>query len=344
MFKKILPILVLALSFPGSTFAATESKSEGETTLKIEDAADQKNKVPGDIDEEITNRKLRAESGSKSKYSLSFTANYYGSSLEKPFDKDRANTDGSKVPRRVTLDGDFSGRYRMDKNQSISVGTGYSLERPLQEAKRGDVSNPFMSYNYAGKIGPVQTISQVVGSVTTKKDERDVGQVAAGSLVETLMYDFGGSPLSAGLVMEVDYNHYNNKPTDTVTIRNREGTPVNVLAGGRQADFLMAAFPLVEYQLSDKINLRTVFRPWTFSRDRLMENDRGDVVQPGSWTFSKADWTQSIGVGIAVTRDVFLYPNFQFFWETWRKDDFNWFRKDTRASSTVGLAATLNIF
>ncbi len=39
---------------------------------------------------------------------------------------------------------------------------------------------------------------------------------------------------------------------------------------------------------------------------------------------------------IAVSRNVFLYPNFQFDWETWREDDFNFARKNTRASGTVG--------
>jgi hypothetical protein len=318
------------MSFSVSAFEADEKKKEGESSLKIEDVSGQKNKVAGDIDEEITNAKLRAESGSKSKWSGSFTANYQGASLEKPLDKDRANPTNLKVPERVKLSGDLGIRYRMDKNQSLSLGTGYSLQRPLQEAKYGDISDPYLSYNYAAKIGKVQSISQVIGAAATNADELEIGQVAAGSLMQTMMYDFNGSKLSVGLALEADYNYFNKGKDVAATLK---GHPT-ATAGDYQTDYVLAAYPLMEYAISDRVQLRTVFRPWIYQHS----------VTEAGFTFAKSPWTQSFGIGFAATRDIYLYPNFQWAWEDWRGDDFNWFRKQTRANSTVGLAATINMF
>jgi hypothetical protein len=51
------------------------------------------------------------------------------------------------------------------------------------------------------------------------------------------------------------------------------------------------------------VNLRTVYRGFTF------EN-----TQQNYSVFTRDDAIQSAGVGIAVTRDIFLYPNIQWVW------------------------------
>ncbi len=330
MFKTVLAALVLSLNFSVRAFAAEEKKKEGQSSVKIEDVSGQKNKVEGNIDEEITNAKLRAESGSKSKWSGSFTANYQGSSLEKPLDKDRANPTNLKVPERVKLSGDLGIRYRMNKNESLSLGTGYSLQRPLQEAKYGDVSNPYLQYGYAGKIGKVQSISQLTGQVITNTDDVEVGNVASGTATQIMMYDFNGSAFSAGLVFEGSYNYFNKGKDVEVQLKGRKPG----VASDYQTDYTLAAYPLMEYAVTDRVSLRTVFRPWIYQHS----------VTAKGFTFEKSPWTQSLGIGFAATRDIYLYPNFQWAWEDWRGDDFNWFRKQTRANSTVGLSATINMF
>ncbi len=328
-----LATLVLALSFGGVNAFAQQAPATSKSTLKIEDVDPGKNKVDGDLDQEITNAKLRAESGSKSKFSLSFTGSYLGSSLEVPFDKDRPNTSNEATPPRVFMGGSFGGRYRIDKNQSLSLGIGYSVVRPFQEARYWDVSNPYVSYSYAGKIGKVQNISDATLSVTTNRDETEIGSFMAGSLSNTMMYDFGGSRASIGLAAVGEYTYF-SKDKDSLARYAGDEADKTFKAGRDQRDYTLAAYPLMEYAISDYVQLRTVFRPWVFNHN---------VNQEGL-TFSRARWTQSIGVGVAVRRDVYLYPNFQYDWEQWRGDDYNWFAKNTRANSTVGLSATLNIF
>lgn len=315
MIKVLLSALALSMSF--SAFAQEQTSSEGQTKLKIEDAADKKNKVEGDIDQEITNRKLRAESGSKSKWSVSLTGNYQGSSLERPFDKDRPNLTNDAYAPRVRLGGDVGVRYRMTKNNSLSAGTGWSIERPFHEAKRGDVSTPYLTFNSANKISGIQNVTNVGVTVATDSDDLDLGMMGTFAVAHTMIYDFGGSRSSIGLAMDATLQAFGEKITPA-----------------RQRDYLLGAYPFYEYSFSDKVNFRTVFRPWNVYHSRSM--------QPGE--FRHIPWTQSVGLGVAVTRDVYLYPNFQFNVETWRADDYNITRKATRSSGTVGLNATINVF
>ena len=91
-------VTAIALAFAGQAFAQEQKKpAEGQTTIKIEDAADKKNKVDGDIDQEVTNARMRAESGSKSKFSLSSVLRYTGGPVVRPFGEERP------FPVRVTL-------------------------------------------------------------------------------------------------------------------------------------------------------------------------------------------------------------------------------------------------
>jgi len=322
-------LAAMAVGLGPLAFAANDSKP-GQTKIKIEDAKEKKNTVSGDIDEEITNAKLRAESGSKSRWSASFSANYYGASLEKPLDKDRPNPTRDPVPQQVRMSGDISGRFRFNKSTSVNFGTGFSLQRPLQEAKRGDLSNPYVAMNYVSRIGKVQNIATAALTIPTMRDDLLVGTMASVAVADTMMYDFNGSPFSLGLAGEIGYTFYRDMKDQLVSLQNRPAIP----AGYNQEDYGFAVYPLAEYAFSDRIQLRTVFRPWIYGHSPFRSG----------FTMYKRPWTQSIGMGFAVTRDIYLYPNFQFAWETWRGDDFNWFRKNTRSTSTVGLAATVNLF
>lgn len=306
-----------------------KEKASGETSLKIEDVKE-KNKVEGNIDEEITNAKLRAESGSKSKWSGSIAASYAGGSLEKPFSKDRPNPTRARIAPRVTMGGDMNVRYRVNKNQSFSAGVGYSLERPLHEAKKGDITNPRVGTNYVGKIGAVQSVSELQLIVTTDSDELEAGSVATIVPQQVFMYDVGTSKLSIGLALDGYYTQYNKDENKLVRIPPRGFRP----AGDYQEDYGVGIYPLAEYAVTDKLQLRTVFRPWNFDHSPY---DDG-------FKFSKKPWTQSFGVGYAVTRDVYLYPNFQWDWEAWRSNNYDFTDKDVRSASMVGLNATINVF
>lgn len=324
-------MLLVSMIFAGlNGFAADQTPADAsKSTIKIEDAAGKTNKVDGNIDEEITNAKLRAETGSKSKWSGSFTAIYNGGSLEKPMDKDRPNVSKDPIAPKVNMGGDVGVRYRMAKDKSLKVGVGYALERPFQEAKRGQVSNPSLSFNQSGKIGSVQHSFDPSVTYSTNSDEVEIGQLALADVSETLIYDFGGSRTSLGMAFSGTYTHFTKK-NEIVSPKGQGTGP----ALGYQEDYGLAAYPFAEYAISDKVQLRTVFRPWMFSHAKTEDG----------WTFAKKPWTQSFGVVLALTRDIVLYPNFQWNWERWRRNDFSFAAEPVRATSTVGLNATINVF
>ncbi len=330
MFKTSVYALALALVFSGAAVAQEKKQSEGQTTIKIEDAADKKNKVEGNIDEEITNAKLRAETGSKSKWSLSVTGSYNGGSLQKPLDRNRPNPVNDPIPPKTSMGGDLGVRYRIDKNQSIKLATGYSIERPFHEAKRGQISTPSVKYNYATKIGVVQNVAETGVSVATHSDDLEIGTRGTVSVSNTTIYDFNGSRLSVGMNIYAGYTDYSFRDKRV----QPKGVPVRLKAEVFQEDYSLAAYPFAEYALSDKVQLRTVFRPWIFTHKRAEE----------SWTFNRRPWTQSFGVGWAVTRDIYLYPNFQWDVERWRRNDYSFAAKPVASTSTVGLSATINVF
>ena len=94
MMKAMLPAIVLFLSFHSSVFAADGAEVETKTTtMKIEDAkpatATNKPAQGPDADEIITNKKMRAESGSKSKWSIGSALSYSGGTIETPLNEKR---------------------------------------------------------------------------------------------------------------------------------------------------------------------------------------------------------------------------------------------------------------
>lgn len=67
-----------------------------------------------DADDVITNAKLRAESGSKSKYSISTAMNYNGSTLEKPFNEKRPNiTSGAALDNVASIQGTIAAKMKL---------------------------------------------------------------------------------------------------------------------------------------------------------------------------------------------------------------------------------------
>jgi len=81
----------------------------------------------------------------------------------------------------------------------------------------------------------------------------------------------------------------------------------------------------LEYRINDTFNLRTV----TF----LLSYEHTLASHADMTTWTKDKVTQSCGVGISITRDVFLYPNLQFIPDQLRGKDTN-----------VALSTNINMF
>lgn len=278
-----------------------------------------------DIDLEITNAKLRAESGSKSEWSIKADINYNGGNLETPFGPVRPNYAGiSSQDNSTSIAGTVAVAYRLTMHDSLRGGTGILILTPFQDTtealensngqRKTDVANPYLEYSRSMKIEGIQNIFDTSYTQITQSAYNNAHYVGTYDINHTALYKIGNTEWEVGGNIDFNYTFFNNDKNADDTLNNPEG--------GR-SDYSIGLYPYVEYAFNDRYSLRTVFRFLTF------DHYRNDAPS----TFLRELYTQSLGFGIAVTRDVYLYPNIQFAPEHLSPERTN-----------VGLNTTINIF
>lgn len=306
MKERILSLVVVLGAIFNGPIHAQEATSESK--LKLIETKESQNKAPGkDIDEEITNTRMRAEAGSKSRYSIAAQLAYLGGSFEKPIDKERPNiTNAAGRTDAALLGGQISGKYSFDSARSLLLGAGVRWISPLQgsampESYHGskvDADNPFMIYQYLYKWSGIQSAFQVQPIMITKSNLRKVGSVATLSVNQNNVYEVGRTGLSLGLYLQLD---------GTVFDKDDDRYHAD------QADYLVNFDPYLEYQITDKLNFRTVTNLWHYTHYRSLPAH--------TYKFDKV--YQSVGLGYAMNRDLFFYPNIQFLPDDIRNDRTN---------------------
>lgn len=326
MKKQILASLILAGSLVVAVSAHAEEKQTANTSsVKVTDVQKKDETVPGDLDQEITNAKMRAESGSKSKWSVSTSLNYNGGNLETPFSAKRPNYAGvSTQDTSTSMSADIAVALRLTSRDQLRLGTGVTVKTPFQNtyeestnqngARKAAASAPYISWGRSFRAWNLQQSVGVTGSYETNPSYTDMGYVGTGSVDYTILGEIPNSNWQPGFAVTIAYTGFSDGAVATDTASNT--------VDGR-SDYSIGLYPFIEYAFNDRYSFRTVFRPANFDHYR---NDSGD-------TFYHNMWTQSVGVGIAVTRDIYLYPNFQFAPEYVQADTTN-----------VGMSATINVF
>lgn len=309
--------------------SVSDSTNETRVELdKVKDAKD-KNKTEGvDTDQVVTNRLMRTQSGSKSKWSLNAALNYQGSTVERPLAAGRPNiTGGVDVNAKAALSGTVDVKYGLNSLQSLRAGTGIRwvtpLEKQLPKDYRGDridADNPYLQYQHLLRWSGIQTNAQVAASWITQENLRALGYQSNLEVSFNNAYEVGKTGLTFGLLTIVGYSTFDKTSAPS---RAPSGQTINESLLSNQSEFELKVYPFAEYVLNKTFNIRTV--SWLFS----YEHTRAD----GAWTFKRTTVGQSVGLGIAPFRDVYLYPNVQFVPSDLRADRTN-----------VGLTAYLNVF
>lgn len=324
--RRQLSIVALVLCFVSHIAGAAEKATPNQTTLKIEDAANKKNKVDGDLDQEITNAKLRAESGSKSKASVSTTVNYKGGSVSRPFGAERPDLSGLPDNQVDTsLDATVRGRYRPDKNSSFTAGASLGMKTPFHgdinaNENQVNVSDPLLGYNRTFAALDLQNSWNIVTSIGTSDESKNVERIGSIGTDYTLLKKI--DRLSMGLTASIWYDFYSTEPgqSDNRALKQRAG----MQKVDKRVDWGATATPTFEFAMTDKLTLRALF---AYFRWKHMYGD-GE-----NWRLLRIKEYNSVGVGIALIRDVYLYPNVQFL------------PRDAKLANTnVGLSATINVF
>ena len=292
---------------------ADEFPSESRVSITGQPEMEQIN----DVDEIITNKQLRASTGSKSRLSLALGLNYSGGSLNAPLSEDRPNiSGGTGATDFASAGGSVSVKYNLTARQALLGGIGVRLISPLQgtstpqgyNGDKMDASNPYLNYQYIYKVAGIQSVVQASATFFTQSDLVREGFVMSLGLSQNNIYEFGHSGFSVGSSYYVGTGFYN------------QNDPVSL---SEQSDYSFGISPYVEYQITEMVNFHTGWS-WTFEHIRN---------QPSGNTYRQDLVTQNLGFGFSITRDIFLYPNIAFMPNNIRAD-----------STLVALGANINIF
>lgn len=308
---------------------AQAQEANNQSTVKASDVAPTE-KTQEDIDKEITNARMRATLGSKSKVSIKTAFSYSGASVERPLDQIRPNyRAGANVPALTSIAGAVSLKYSVSARDSISVGTGLSLANPFhgdltrdqfedprfegQKRDRLEVSTPSISYTRAYKVGEMQMVSEAgYDHFTDSESVKGMNGLGSVSLSQTILADLGTSSWSAGMALTVDKYIWKGQMSEAFAN-----------AGALQTDYTYGLFPFAEYAFNDRFSFRTVFGYFQNIKYRGEGTD-GNVTSLAPY--------QSVGLGMSITRDIYLYPNVQFTPLDMRADRTN-----------IGLSANINM-
>ena len=273
-------------SAPVATEATTApTAAAGTTEVQLPDVL--KNKK-FEENEKITDAKMRADSGSLSKYSLSFSLSYYGPTLGDLSAKDQPNPDGSVGSYETALGGSLGGRYRMSSNETVRVGTGLKVIHPLHGAERTDLNNPYISYALTTKLGAVQMRNTFGGSVITVPNYTKIGEYGSLDYDNSMVYDLGSTKFAVGLDTSVSLYLYNREYRK---------------ADGKASTYNLAFYPNFKYNITDKLNVNT-------SVSISYWNPRANESR---WNLQNRTVSQRLGLGYAYTRDIYISPYLNFF-------------------------------
>lgn len=330
MKQQVLMSLILAGSLVAVSSQAeeqTNNQNANTSTVNVSDVQKAAEKTE-DIDQEITNARMRSELGSKSQWSFKSSLGYSGGSVEKPFDAIRPNYRASATIESLTaISGNVGVNYRISKGGNLSFGTGIMIMDPLHgditestfkdpriskkgaEQKRTQVATPYLDYSHGYRAMDMQMISSVTYSHYTEEDATDYYNLMGNlSVSQTALANLGDSKWQGGVSLSLDKDI-------------AKGSFANSAPDDMRSDYGIGLYPFAEYEFNDKYSFRTVFGYFQFAK----YEEANELVQ--------LDPYQSMGVGIALTRDIYIYPNVQFT------------PKDVRADRTnVALSANLNLF
>jgi len=269
----------------------------------------------------ITNRRLRADSGSLSLWSVSTSFTYQGGSLSRPKDAQRPNiVKGADALTLQNLTGDVGVKYRLTKLFSLTMSTGVFMTTPFHSTikttekklqknfdenhQKMTVNDPLLKATYVNRFFNIQSVTNAKLTLVTNNQQKLDGYQWSYYLSENVMRQLAGTKFSYGAnfaIQTYSFSRRNNTLTDRV----------------------LGFYPAVEYEINEKLNFRTAFGTFVY------QHLSGDEAN----TYEKRKVYQSIGLGILLGRDVFLYPNIQYIPSDIRSDQTN-----------IALSTNINFF
>lgn len=273
-----------------STSASSGSEASGSLIKKFEE------------NHEITDTKLKAESGSLSVVSARFNLSYYGPPVTDFSLQNQPNPDNVTSPTQVAISGSVGMRYRLDSSSSISLYAGLTDQYPFTDQQTLDVNSPSLSYTNAFKLGAVQIISSPSITWVTTNTFRNVGETSGAGYQIGSIYNIGSSGFAIGGGGGASYYFFDrnyNAKIDKQKVRR-----INI-----------SLEPTIKYNITDRLNVNTsmiytLFNPRNVSSEYSLYTRRA---------------YERLSVGYAFTRDIYVSPFIQFYPSSmaWRTTTIN---------------------
>ena len=279
-----------------------------------------------EADQILTNKRLRAEAGSLSRFSVKAALTYLAGTVERPFNAERPNISGGNETQNVLqkLEGTVGVKYRLNARSALNFNGGLRALTPFNRSVQdsdpelrhqfeeygGQVvfHDPALEYSYMFRVFGVQNYLAVSQFFITDPVLREIGALTGTSLMHSVAYEVGTTRFTLGLDWGVIYQWFDKGSVELAL---------------DQTDYQVGFFPFVEYVLTDRIIFRTVL-------GYILEHTR-EYRDP--FFFRRDLVYQSVGVGFSLTRDIYIYPNVQFLPADIRGDRTN-----------VALQTFLNVF
>ncbi|MBT3235422.1 MAG: hypothetical protein HN353_05690 [Bdellovibrionales bacterium] len=308
---------VFSLLFSLTLFADETKKSDEKSVDKKEE----------NTTEAVSSASLRASLGSMSKLSISAGVGYTGSSIRKPFENQIPNPNGLQGDYSTYFSGSLSGRYRIDNQSTTSIGGSFTFRPdPQGDSKTSEFTNPFVGYSWVRKYGPVVLSQGVDYTKFTRKDTLDRGFHSEVSYGATLIWGgINGTPFSLGLSTSAYHDLFTDGSNSASAYNNW------------QDDYGFGIYPFAEFQASDRFTLRTVV-------GKSFYHLRSDLRNSGMWDkFEEQKLYQTVGLGISITKVIYLYnyvkfyPQMNFFDKKNDSESFN-------STANYGISLTMSLF
>ena len=266
---------------------------------------------------------MRAFSGSKSRWSIASQFYYMAGAVTNAFGGERPNiTSGVAIPTAAMLEGQVSAKYNISAAHSIMVGTGLDWVTPFQGGaapndynRKIDVNNPYLVYQYLYKWSGIQSALQFEPIYFTRTSSVNEGYFLDSELAQNSVYEIGHTGLSLALYTAVYDNPYFAKSG----MQSIGGPPINLSTVQAEYGFYIDPFVDIKSIPSSIFALSLIFGITIIREETQMRPRKSPLRARGPKSPGR-----SFGVGIKVTRDIFLFPNIQFLPEQLRSDMTNY--------------------
>ena len=278
-------------------------------------------------DKKITDAELKSRAGSLSQFSLKANLSYYGPTLENLSAADQPNPDGTVTGSAVGPSGSIGARYRLNPSSSITANAGLTAQYLFtSKPSKIDMNNPFVTYDKSFKLGGVQMVASPGLTLVTSNVYRPKGEILGLDARLYSSYNLGSSPISLGASTTASYYFFDREyiPDDANNIALSKGRSVykTIPHDGRIRRISVTVAPVIKYNVSSKFNVNTSFG-LNFFNPRYYDNQL---------KFNSRVVNEWVGVGYAITRDIYINPYVQFY-----PTQFSWKTATVNLSTVISL-------